>query len=68
MRKRSVTLRKHRTSISLEDIFWKELQRLANAQKRPLQQLIEEIDRHRSAANLSSALRTYVVEKLKEDR
>jgi predicted DNA-binding ribbon-helix-helix protein len=60
MKKHSVTLRGHRTSISLEEIFWKELQRMAEAQRRPLQKLIEEIDRGR-AGSLSSALRVYVM-------
>jgi predicted DNA-binding ribbon-helix-helix protein len=63
MKKHSVTLNGHRTSISLEDIFWRHLGAFAKAQNRPLQDLIEEIDRGREG-NLSSALRVYVVEKL----
>jgi predicted DNA-binding ribbon-helix-helix protein len=60
MKKHSLTLRGHRTSLSLEDEFWEELKRLAKQQKRPLQSLIEEIDRGRKG-NLSSALRIYVL-------
>lgn len=60
MKKHSVTLRGHRTSISLEEIFWKELWRITAEQKRPLQKLIEEIDRGRMGS-LSSALRIYVL-------
>jgi predicted DNA-binding ribbon-helix-helix protein len=63
MKKHSLTLRGHRTSLSLEDEFWEELKRLAKQQKRPLQSLIEEVDRSRKG-NLSSALRIYVLNQL----
>ncbi|MBI3420225.1 MAG: ribbon-helix-helix domain-containing protein [Proteobacteria bacterium] len=63
LHKHSITLRGHRTSFSLEDEFWNELKTLARRQKRPLQALIEEVDRGRKG-NLSSALRVYVLKTL----
>lgn len=65
MKKRSVSISGHRTSISLEEEFWTLLNEIARDQNRPLAQLIAEIDRNRmkaaDPANLSSALRVYVL-------
>jgi len=73
MRKRSVTIDGHRTSVSLEDAFWAELAALARARGLSLNAVIAEIDHVRAAAeregggstNLSSALRLHVLEALK---
>ena len=68
MRKRSVTIDGHRTSVSLEDAFWTELAALAQARGQSLNTLIAEIDHARAAegsTNLSSALRLHVLEALK---
>jgi predicted DNA-binding ribbon-helix-helix protein len=71
MRKRSVTIDGHRTSISLEDGFWQELAAIAQARRLSLNVLVAEIDRARSApspgrkGNLSSALRLYVLDDLR---
>lgn len=66
MRKRSVTIDGHRTSISLEDAFWEELGRLAHDRGLSLNALVAEIDHARgTAGNLSSALRLHVLEMLK---
>ena len=64
IRKHSVILAGHSTSVSLEDIFWKELKLVAASEKRSLNNLIAEIDRNRQN-NLSSALRVYVLAHLK---
>jgi predicted DNA-binding ribbon-helix-helix protein len=68
LKKHSLTLRGHRTSISLEEIFWTQLRGIATARKQSLQQLIEAIDKTRTQTpqmgNLSSAIRVYVVETL----
>jgi predicted DNA-binding ribbon-helix-helix protein len=67
MRKRSVTIDGHRTSISLEDAFWTELARLARARGLSLNALIAEVDQARAApGNLSSALRLHVLEELRK--
>jgi predicted DNA-binding ribbon-helix-helix protein len=65
IRKRSVTLNGHATSISLEDQFWSELKRMADSFEMSLGALVEKIDRDRGATNLSSALRLAVLDYLK---
>jgi predicted DNA-binding ribbon-helix-helix protein len=65
IRKRSVVLRGHATSVSLEDEYWDELQRMAKFAKISLAQLIARIDATRSTDNLSSALRLAVLADLK---
>jgi predicted DNA-binding ribbon-helix-helix protein len=61
--KRSLTVSGHRTSISLEDAFWRQLKGLAAERQASLSALIAEIDAARGEANLSSAIRVYVLEK-----
>ena len=64
--KRSVTIRGHRTSFSLEQAFLDELQAIASTRSLTLAALIAEIDETRPRqANLSSALRLYVLEWVK---
>ena len=65
IRKHSVVIAGHRTSVSLEDVFWIELKDIAQSQGRSLNDLIADIDRRR-LGNLSSALRVYVLERLRE--
>ncbi|MGN6583065.1 MAG: ribbon-helix-helix domain-containing protein [Rhizobiaceae bacterium] len=63
VRKHSVTIRGHRTSFSLEDAFFLELEAIAARRSVPLAGLIAEIDAARPrSTNLSSALRLYVLE------
>ena len=54
----------HKTSVSMEQPFWDELARLAKARGVSLNMLIGEIDKRRDG-NLSSALRVFVLEKIK---
>jgi predicted DNA-binding ribbon-helix-helix protein len=71
MRKRSVTIDGHRTSVSLEDAFWTELAGLAQERGLSLNALIAEIDHARAPGgptNLSSALRLHVLEAVKRRR
>jgi len=65
IRKRSVKLKGHATSVSLEDEYWAELRRMASVAKLPLADLIERIDAARAGENLSSALRLAVLADLK---
>ncbi len=66
IRKRSITLHGHRTSFSIEDDFLAELQQIAVDRAISLAALIAEVDENRPAgANLSSALRLYVLNHLK---
>ena len=61
MKKRSVTLGGHKTSVSLEDAFWKALGEIARRWHVTPSELIEEINASRKG-NLSSALRLFVLE------
>lgn len=60
IRKRSVTVAGHRTSVSLEQTFWGVLCRIADARGQSISELVTEIDRMRSG-NLSSAIRVFVL-------
>jgi predicted DNA-binding ribbon-helix-helix protein len=64
MKKRSVRIRGHATSVSLEEPFWAELKRMAAEAGLPLTAMIEAIDERRRTANLSSALRLAVLDDL----
>ena len=61
--KRSLTLRGHRTSVSLEAAFWTEFRRLADAQGKSVNGLAAEIDARRAPpGSLASAIRVHVLE------
>jgi predicted DNA-binding ribbon-helix-helix protein len=60
--KRSIAIRGHRTSVSLEDAFWSRLKRFAEARGQSLSAIIAEIDDARGEANLSSAIRVAVLD------
>ncbi|MGO1120168.1 ribbon-helix-helix domain-containing protein [Rhodovibrionaceae bacterium A322] len=69
VRKRSVLIAGHRTSLSLEDDFWQLLQKLAEDQGLSVNSLIAEIDETRIEAgglNLSSAVRLYVLRAVRQ--
>ncbi len=59
--KRSLTIKGHRTSISLESEFWDQLQKIIAARNISLAELVSEIDATRGERNLSSAIRVYVL-------
>ena len=63
MRKHSVVLNGHRTSVSVEDAFWTALQDIAAARGKSINKLITEID-HARSTNLSSAIRVFVLQEL----
>lgn len=60
--KRSVLVGRHRTSISIEDVFWNELRAIAQKSNVHLSQLVSRIDAEREHSNLSSAIRLFVFE------
>lgn len=65
-RKRSVSLHGHRTSFSLEEEFFQEIQRIARERGQAVAALIAEVDDARPReTNLSSALRLFVLQELK---
>ncbi|MCH8490298.1 MAG: ribbon-helix-helix domain-containing protein [Oceanicaulis sp.] len=65
LRKRSITLAGHATSLALEEDFWRELDAAARAEGAPLARLIARIDADRAQddpdAPLSSACRVWVL-------
>lgn len=60
--KRSLTLRGHRTSVSLEDDFWRAFRDIANEKDVPINALAAQIDADRDLeAGLATAIRLYVL-------
>jgi predicted DNA-binding ribbon-helix-helix protein len=60
--KRSVVIAGHKTSISLEDEFWRAFKEIAQGCRAPISDLLGEIDEQRTAGNLSSAVRLFVLQ------
>ena len=61
--KHSLTLRGHRTSVSLEPAFWAAFREIAAAEGRPLNALAAEIDARRGTeCGLASAIRLFVLD------
>ena len=62
--KRSILIAGHKTSVSLEDAFWRELKGIARAQNASLSNTVAEIDKARKKGNnLSSAIRLFVLDR-----
>jgi predicted DNA-binding ribbon-helix-helix protein len=81
--KRSITIARHRTSVSLEDEFWDALGKFAKADGKSVADLVREIDRRRggsgrsgarqadasqSNTSLSAAIRLYVLGRMQAGR
>lgn len=64
--KRSVVIGGHKTSVSLEEPFWAEVRSIAGNEQITVSSLLRRIDRERSNANLSSAIRVYVLEHVRD--
>lgn len=60
VKKRSVVVAGHRTSVSLELAFWDALRDLATLDRKTINQLVSDIDQGRTG-NLSSAIRVYIL-------
>jgi predicted DNA-binding ribbon-helix-helix protein len=60
--KRSIVIAGHKTSVSLEDAFWKGLKEIAVGQDMTLSELVATIDTDRHHGNLSSAIRLFVLD------
>jgi predicted DNA-binding ribbon-helix-helix protein len=63
IRKRSVLISGHSTSVSLEEDFWDALKKIAATRGRSMNELISELDRDR-ATNLSSTIRVFVLREI----
>jgi len=64
-KKRSVVVSGHRTSVSLEPVFWDQLRTLASQRRVSVNELVTKIDQQR-AGSLSSAIRVFVLESLRK--
>jgi len=60
--KRSIVIAGHKTSVSLEDAFWKGLKEIASGRGLTLSEMVGAIDSARAQGNLSSALRLFVLD------
>ena len=65
--KRSIAIAGHRTSVSLEEPFWRALRDIAEGRKLSVQALIARIDAGRGAQNLSSAIRVFVLDTVRQE-
>lgn len=61
-RKRSFSIRGHRTSVSLEEPFWQSLRDIAGERGVSLAVLVGDIDEHRTDSGLSTAVRLFVLD------
>lgn len=64
-KKRSVVVSGHRTSVSLEPVFWDQLRAIASQRRVSVNELVTKIDQQR-AGSLSSAIRVFVLESLRK--
>lgn len=64
--KRSIVRNGQKTSVSLEKEFWDGLREIASQKKIKLTTLIRQIDRTRTGANLSSGIRVFVLNHMRE--
>ena len=65
--KHSLTLKGHRTSVSLEPEFWAAFVEIASAEGKPINQLASEIDLARGTdMGLASAIRVYVLRRFRD--
>jgi predicted DNA-binding ribbon-helix-helix protein len=62
MPKRSLVIAGHKTSISVEDAFWKSLQEIARTRDMSVSGLVRAINSERKHPNLSSAIRVHVLD------
>jgi len=60
--KRSIAIAGHKTSVTLEEAFWNGLKEIASDRNLTLSELVTAIDSERPNANLSSAIRLFVLD------
>ncbi len=69
LKRHSLSLGGHRTSVAIEDAFWREIQRIAQERNISVARLVAEVDEARAGEdpppNLGSALRLFVLAELK---
>jgi predicted DNA-binding ribbon-helix-helix protein len=63
VKKRSIVIGSHKTSISLEDIFWTCLKQIAHERATTVSEIIGALDASDKRGNLSSTIRVFVLER-----
>jgi len=63
--KRSVVIDGHKTSVTLEDPFWRGLKEIANDESMPVSKIVAVINKTRHEDNLSSAIRMFVLDRVR---
>lgn len=63
--KRSIVIAGHKTSVSLEDMFWTGLKDIAERQHVTLSTMVGDINTQRRQGNLSSAIRLFVLDQFR---
>ena len=63
--KRSIRIDGHKTSVSLEDAFWKHLKEIAHAQGATVSQMVTDIAKLRQGGTLSGAIRLFVLDRVR---
>ncbi len=63
--KRSVVIDGHKTSVTLEDPFWRGLKEIAHDKGATMSKMVAEIDKTRQQGNLSSAIRLFVLDRVR---
>jgi predicted DNA-binding ribbon-helix-helix protein len=60
--KRSIVIAGHKTSVSLEEAFWRSVKEIARERSSTLSEVVAGIDSDRRHGNLSSAIRLFVLD------
>jgi predicted DNA-binding ribbon-helix-helix protein len=64
---RTIRVAGHKTSVTVEDAFWRALRQIAHQRKLTLSELVTFIDADRRDANLSSAIRLFVLKHYQDE-
>jgi predicted DNA-binding ribbon-helix-helix protein len=62
VKKRSIAIGGHKTSVSLEDYFWTSLKLIARERTSTVSELVEVLDATREVGSLSSTIRVFVLD------
>lgn len=65
MNKHTVNVNGHDTSVFIEEEFWLELKHISKLKKKSISVLISDVDKNKKTQNLSSAIRLYILNHLK---
>ncbi len=65
MNKHTVKVNGHDTSVFIEQEFWIELKNISKLQKKSISRIVSNVDKNKKTQNLSSAIRLYLLNHLK---